>query len=418
MTELSSDFFTDSSKSAMRAIFSSFSLEECRWWLEDPTDGLGIELTLEEESNKWFPTSNSSREVRDRLLEACLKRGMRCKTRASVEDMERTERGTWRLRLKDGGAVEGRRVIFATGGMSFPNLGTDGTGMRLLERKGHRLNPPFPALTPLKGRHPGASPPSSSAPSTSGSRGPGPTTSAHHLAGISLDVSLAIRKAAGAGVSKSAAKKKKEARRTGFLFTHRGFSGPSVLDLSSQLIKHMEHPPQPGVPPPAMVVNWTGETREEWESRLDAKVSGGATMIASLMRKNGVPQRLADALCDEVGVPPSKQIGSLSKVEREAVLRVLTSYQLVINGNEGYGKAEVTGGGVPLEEVDLKTMESKVLPGVHVCGECLDIFGRIGGFNFYSAWTSGRLAGIGAAKGLRSPSPITESVHVAAPSSS
>lgn len=88
MVDLSSDYFTDSSRSALRAVFSSFTLDACKWWLEDPYSGLGIELALEEESHKWFPVSNSSMEVRDKLLAACLRRGLYVKTKASVEGMK------------------------------------------------------------------------------------------------------------------------------------------------------------------------------------------------------------------------------------------------------------------------------------------------------------------------------------------
>jgi predicted flavoprotein YhiN len=87
----------------------------------------------------------------------------------------------------------------------------------------------------------------------------------------------------------------------------------------------------------------------------------------------------------------------LKKGEREALLAALTCYALPVSGHEGYAKAEVTGGGVPLNEVDCSTLESRLAPGLHLCGEVLDVFGRIGGFNFYWAWATGRVAGAVAA---------------------
>ena len=86
-------------------------------------------------------------------------------------------------------------------------------------------------------------------------------------------------------------------------------------------------------------------------------------------------------------------------------MQALTQYWLPVDGHEGYAKAEVTGGGVPLNELNCSTMESRLLPGVYVCGELADVFGRIGGFNFYWAWVSGRLAGLAAAEAAAAGSP-------------
>jgi predicted flavoprotein YhiN len=118
--------------------------------------------------------------------------------------------------------------------------------------------------------------------------------------------------------------------------------------------------------------------------------------VGTLLRRHGVRERLADALCAQAGVE-GRRMCELKKGERQALLVLLTAYPLPVAGHEGYKKAEVTGGGVPLSEVDCRSMESRVLPGLHLCGEVLDVFGRIGGFNFYWAWCSGRLAGLGAA---------------------
>lgn len=116
-------------------------------------------------------------------------------------------------------------------------------------------------------------------------------------------------------------------------------------------------------------------------------------MVVNELRKHGIPQRLADALCAEAAVG-SRKMSELRKAERLHLLQLLTAYQLRCDGHEGYAKAEVTGGGVPLEEINCSTMESRKLPGIYLCGEVVDVFGRIGGFNFYWAWLSGRLAGM------------------------
>lgn len=99
---------------------------------------------------------------------------------------------------------------------------------------------------------------------------------------------------------------------------------------------------------------------------------------------------------------PGRKLSELKKGERVALVVALASYALPVTGHEGYPKAEVTGGGVPLNDLDCGTLESRLLPGVYVCGELLDVFGRIGGFNFYLAFVSGRLAGLSAAEAAAS----------------
>lgn len=96
--------------------------------------------------------------------------------------------------------------------------------------------------------------------------------------------------------------------------------------------------------------------------------------------------------------PPRRRLSELKKGEREALLTALTCWPLPITGHKGYALAEVTGGGVPLNEVDCSSMESRLQPGLHMCGEVLDVFGRIGGFNFLWAWVTGRAAGRAAAR--------------------
>ena len=148
---------------------------------------------------------------------------------------------------------------------------------------------------------------------------------------------------------------------------------------------------------PSLVVSWSGESRVEWQERLAAPP--GKALVATRLR-DGLPQRLADALLAEAGVDDDCKVADLRKVDRLKLLDVLTKYRIPVKGHQGYRKAEVTGGGVPLDEINFQTMESLKSPGVYFCGEVCDVFGRIGGFNFLWAWTSGRLAGMSAAKPL------------------
>ncbi|CAK0786894.1 hypothetical protein CVIRNUC_010108 [Coccomyxa viridis] len=367
--DVQQDFFTESSPSALRAIFSSWTLDGCKQWLEDD---IGLPLATEDDSMKYFPASNSSREVRDRMLAACHRMGVEVLCKAPVTGVARDpESGQWRLRLEDGSEHASSCIVMATGGLSFPKMGTDGLGHRLVQRLGHSMHPLYPALTPLRGSHPAEG----------------------QLAGLSLyNAEISCSPAAGEGKKR---RKGARAHRSAFLFTHRGYSGPSILDLSHSITMALER----GQPLPVLQANWLGDSREAWQERISA--AAGASSVGSLLRKHGLPQRLSEALCAELGLE-ARRVAELRKAERSELLDKLTGYPLPFSGHEGYAKAEVTGGGVPLSEVNCSSMESRLLPGVFLCGEILDVFGRIGGFNFYWAWVSGRLAGLNVASRLHS----------------
>lgn len=122
--------------------------------------------------------------------------------------------------------------------------------------------------------------------------------------------------------------------------------------------------------------------------------------LSVALNRAGIPARLSKALCAESNIPEDRILAELRKEERISIIRNLTAYKLHITGHEGFPKAEVTAGGVPLSEIDCGSMESRIHPGLYVIGELLDVFGRIGGFNFLLAWSTGRLAGKSAAQSL------------------
>jgi predicted Rossmann fold flavoprotein len=238
----------------------------------------------------------------------------------------------------------------------MPGTGSDGTGLDWLRRLGVEIHPTYPALTPLT-----AEPPVHAG-----------------LAGISLEVTLT---ATGAG--------RGYATRGGFLFTHRGYSGPSVLDISHWATRS-------GGPDSAsqpIVVQWTDLDAAAWEERLR---SGSGAVVTALRRV--LPDRLADSLLAEAAVDPVRTHHQLTRDERRRLVDRLARYPLPWTGDEGYRKAEVTGGGVALAEVEPRALESRKHPGLFLCGEILDAFGPIGGHNFSWAWATGRLAGLGAAR--------------------
>ena len=346
-----SRFVTDSSPNTLRRILRTWPLAEQRRFFEDD---LGIPLARE--GPKLFPVSNRATDVRDALVGAAAEAGAELRFSTSVTDVRREGAG-WTVET-DGGPLAAGRVVVATGGLSVPKTGSDGFGLALAARLGHALVPTYPALTPLTAGD-GASPHA-------------------ELSGVSLTAHVAAP-AGKRGVETAG----------GFLFTHRGYSGPAVLDVShlTTLSRERGDGSQP------VRVAWTGRDERAWDAELRRH---GPETVASLLRAE-LPTRLADALLAEAGVPPERTRAELRRDERRRLARALGAYELPWTGDEGYKKAEVTGGGVPLGDVDPATLESRRAPGLHLCGEVLDAFGPIGGYNFLWAWATGRLAGLAAA---------------------
>jgi hypothetical protein len=350
-----SQYFTASSPNSLRKILLSWPLEEQRRFFEAD---VGIALALEHESGKLFPRSNRARDVRDGLLALARRRGARIRFDAYVVGLEPgVDGGPWRVLLDGGEAIEAARVVIATGGLSVPQTGSDGTGIRIVRQLGHTLHDTYAALTPLTSEPP-----------------------AHaDLAGVSLTAHLEAPLERGSLAASG-----------GFLFTHRGYSGPSVLNVSHAAVRARRPADQP------VYVRWTELDAAAWERML---AGGGGGTVIGLLRRH-LPTRLADALLAEGGIDDRRTLAQLRRDERARLVEQLTRYRLPWTGDEGYKKAEVTGGGVPLNEVDPRTLESRVVPGLHLCGEILDCFGPIGGYNFCWAWSTGRAAGLGAAAGL------------------
>jgi hypothetical protein len=347
-------YVTDSSPNTLRKIVRAWPLAEQIAFFEHE---VGIPLVEETESAKLFPVSNRARDVRDGLLELARLRGVRLLTDTRVVDVAPRGAG-WEVALEGAPPLEADAVIVATGGLSVPNTGSDGTGLRVLERLGHMIHPTYAALTPI-------------------TSDPAPFAD---LSGISLRVSLTAR-ADGRTASASG----------GFLFTHRGYSGPSVLDVSHVVVRSRAE----GMKPPAkLTVRWTQHDDAAWESLLRPQ---GARAVASVVRGE-LPDRLADALLGAAGVDPTRLLADLTREERRRLVETLVRGDLPWTGDESYKKAEVTGGGVRLSEIDPRTMESRIHPGLYLCGEVLDAFGPIGGYNFLWAWATGRAAGQGAAR--------------------
>ncbi len=341
-------FITDSPAHLLRGMLRAWPLHEQRRFFEED---LQIPLALEEESGKLFPRSNRAKDVRDGLVSFAQSKGVTMRFETTVQDI--TPSGGEFVVATSQGDVRCGRLVLATGGLSVPTTGSDGLGLDIVRRLGHQMVDVYPALTPLLDD----------------------SESHAGLAGVSLNVRLRARIA-----------NKVTETFGGFLFTHRGYSGPSVLDLS-HLTARGERP--------VIRAQWADRSPAQWEADLTPADAASVTTIVA----RRVPARLAEHLAAKSGIPADRRTSCLKRTERIALIESLTSYPLPWSSNEGYKKAEVTGGGVALGEVDPKTLESRRVPGLYLCGEMLDAFGPIGGHNFSWAWATGRAAGLAAGRG-------------------
>jgi predicted Rossmann fold flavoprotein len=321
-------------RNAIAKVLRTFPVSETVEWFAS----LGVALKREE-TGKLFPVSDRARSVVDALLRAC--DGVEIVTGARITSLDE---------------VRARRIILATGGRSVPKTGSDGSGYALAREAGHTITDVFPALVPLvleEGHW------------------------VRSLSGTSLEAELSVRSGTGRVLTR---------HRGSLLFTHFGLSGPVALDVSRHWIAARREDPKATLTASFL----PDESFETLEARLMGERNPRAT-IASVLRGT-IPERLLDTLTEP------QPLASLRKEDRRRVVRTLVESVLPVERDRGFDYAEVTAGGVPLSEIDLATMRSRKREDLFLCGEILDVDGRIGGFNFQWAWSSGRLAGLSAVR--------------------
>jgi predicted Rossmann fold flavoprotein len=346
-------FVTDSPQHTLRHILRSWPLDQQIAFFERD---LSLPLFEEHETAKLFPKSQSAREVRDKLLGLARSRGSTVIVDALVTDVAPSG-DEWTVHLQGRDSLNAHVVVLASGGLSVPNTGSDGRGLQIAERLGHVVHRTYAALTPLTIAEP---------------------RPFAQLSGVSLPVTISAesngRKAKTSG---------------GLLFTHRGYSGPAVLDVSHIAVRSLIDSDAPAT----IAIQWTTLDEAEWNVVLQP--AGSRTVLTAL--SGPLPRRVAEVLLEDIHIEPRQPLSQLKRTDRLRLIDNLVRGRLPWNNHEGYRKAEVTGGGVGLSEINPKTMESRRHRGLFLCGEMLDAFGPIGGYNFLWAWATGRAAGIGAA---------------------
>jgi predicted Rossmann fold flavoprotein len=308
-----------------------------------------------EETGKIFPVSNKAIDVLDALLRRLRRSGATLALEEPVLDIR-----------KPGDSFEvvtGRRiltcprVIVTVGGQSYPGSGTRGEGYGWAARFGHAIVPPKPALVPL-------------------------LVDANWIAdlrGVTLgDVNLKVLEGERTLLT----------RRGGFLFAHFGLSGPAPLDVSKAVSRHPD--------PKSLQLEidfLPARAEQELDDFLRTELLASGKKQLAVVLSELLPRRLCDTLLTIIGQPADRRAAGLSKGDRLKLVQAIKRLRIPLRGTLGFEKAEVTSGGVSLDEVDSRNMESKQVPGLFLAGEILDLDGPIGGYNFQAAWSTGWLAG-------------------------
>jgi predicted Rossmann fold flavoprotein len=334
----------------LHSALAAFSVQQTLDFFE----GEGV-ATKVEETGKVFPVSNRAVDVLDALLRRLHHSGA---VLALGEALVGLEVGTEGFVLATAlRTLNGEKIVLTTGGQSYPGSGTTGDGYRIAAKFGHRIVPPRPALVPL-------------------------TTDARWVAelrGVTLpDVAVCVLEGERA----------LDRRRGSLLFAHFGLSGPVILDVSRVVSGHpapatleLEIDLLPDVPEPELTT-WLR----------DESAASGKKQLAVVLSHH-LPRRICDTVLARAGLAVDRKAAALSKDERHRLARSIKRLAIPLTGTLGFKKAEVTAGGVALDEVDSRTMQSKLVPNLYLAGEVLDLDGPIGGYNFQAAWSTGWLAG-------------------------
>ncbi|MFT5735576.1 MAG: putative Rossmann fold flavoprotein [Planctomycetota bacterium] len=259
------------------------------------------------------------------------------------------------------GAFRSKELIIATGGLALPKSGAAGGGYGFAMSFGHKVTARHPAGVPV----------------LTAENWPARCT-AHTIGKAHLQVDM---------------KKHAKVARTGdLIFTRTGLRGPVVLDISRDLSPLLDR--YGDVP---MVMNLCrGKTQEDWQQHFkEWRTAPAGPLLRSLLDslEEHIPREVAEVLCELSGVAPDVPVQKLKGEEKDTLIRTLVKTPITITGHTGYDGAFVTRGGARLKDVRPETMESKLQPGLYLCGEVLDLDGPCGGFNLQWAFASGYLAG-------------------------
>jgi predicted Rossmann fold flavoprotein len=323
--------------------------------------------TKTEATGKIFPVSDKAADVLGALMRRLERSGCVLATNEAVAAIDLQD-GAFRIQT-DRQSLTAEVLAITTGGCSYPGCGTTGDGYRWAAELGHTIVPPRPALVPVETN----------------------LAWVHELKGITVaDVAvIVVKRQPNAGGQRDArASRPLASRRGSFLFTHFGLSGPTVLDVSGAVTGD----PDPGTLD--LVCDFLpAQNDAEFDDALRQRAGAEGKKPVSAILPDALPRRLFESLLVLAEIPRDLRCAELGKGHRSRLVQIIKHCTVPISGTLGFKKAEVTAGGVSLSEVDSRSMQSRLVPGLFLAGEILDLDGPIGGYNFQAAFSTGWLAG-------------------------
>jgi predicted Rossmann fold flavoprotein len=330
----------------LRGAFHEWQPQDTVDWFE----ARGVILKAEADG-RMFPVTDSSQTIIDCFMKCARDAGVMLKTGIALHELQAGPDGKFSLQLSNGETATADKVCITTGSLKASPL------TRAIESLGHSIEPLVPSLFAFNI----------------------PDQRLVELAGLSVqDAGVKI-------IPKS------PVQRGPVLITHRGLSGPAILRLSAWEARRFAEQDYAV----EISVNWLGITsaKELRETFSNNRMESGKSLVKNKVPA-GLPRRLWERLLESAAIAPETQWSQLTKDRENALAQQLTDCRFQVKGKTTNKDEFVTSGGVRLKEIDFRRMESRIVPGLHFAGECLDIDGITGGFNFQAAWTGGRIAGL------------------------
>jgi predicted Rossmann fold flavoprotein len=355
------------------AALAAFDLEATLAFFRD----LGIE-PRREEAGKIFPRSGQASAVLDVLRHELAHRGVATRCEAEVSGLVPGRSG-WEVATRDE-TIRCGAVVLASGGRASPRLGSNGSGYELVRPLGHHLISPFPALTRIRVASPFLK----------------------HLKGVKFEgVASLVPQGRDRSRGERILHESGSAAAGEILFTETGLSGPPILDLSRRAGERAQRGDRT-----AVQLDLCSEIEaSNLEALLRGRFGGRTDVSAELALVGFLNKRLIVPVLKAAGIhDPTRPAASLGEPGTLALAAVLKRWTFEVTGTDSWTDAQVTAGGVDVADVFPETLESRLAPGLFFAGEILDVDGDCGGFNLQWAWSSGHLAGSGAAAhALKSP---------------
>lgn len=347
--------FSPPKRPFIRSALKTFSRQD----LESFFAARGLDMVCEDGIHV-FPATQRASDVLRLLLDECSSAGIQLLNGIRIQALDLAD-GTISGVKTSRGLISSGRVIVATGGRSYPGLGSNGSGYELARQAGHNIVTPVPALVGL----------------ITAEEWPG------QCSGIVLPdcrVWIGDRRA--------------DATSGDVLFTHHGVSGPAVLDISGAAARQIAC----GGPVVLRLDPMPGRGEEWWRGKFEEwRTAEGKKQFITLLSRI-LPRAAGESFCCGSGIDPAIRAGELSRQERERFIVYARAVPLTVTDTAGFGEAMLTAGGVALDDVNPATLESRLAGGLFFAGEVLDIDGPCGGFNLQWAFSSGRLAGSSAGR--------------------